>query len=54
MNGGASGGGSITIMYGSDTSSITPSAAGGSGVTGSGANTVGANGGAGTARKLQL
>jgi hypothetical protein len=45
--GGSTGGGSITIFYGSDTSTITPVASGGISATGG-------NGGAGTARKLAL
>ena len=46
-SGGATGGGSITIMYGTDTSTITPTASGG-------ISAAGGNGGAGTARKLAL
>lgn len=51
---GGSGGGSVTIFYGTDSSSITPTAQGGTG----GPNAYplgprqGGNGGAGTARKL--
>ena len=47
--GGGSGGGSITIIYGSDTSSITPNANGGAAGAG---NATGGRGGNGTARKL--
>lgn len=46
--GGSGGGGSVTIFYGTDSSSITPSAAGGI------QNQVGGAGGTGTARKLAL
>lgn len=45
--GGASGGGSVTVLYGTDTSSITPTATGGSG-------NISGNGGNGTARKLAI
>ncbi len=45
--GGASGGGSVTVLYGTDTSSITPTATGGSG-------NFSGNGGNGTARKLAI
>lgn len=51
--GGASGGGSVTVMFGTDSSSITPSAAGGIAAQTAG-GTYGASGGAGTARKLAL
>ena len=43
--GGASGGGSVTVLYGTDSSSITPTATGGAGE-------FSGNGGNGTARKL--
>ena len=52
-SGGSSGGGSITIFYGTDTSSITPTATGGT-ATGSNAGAPGGAGGAGTARKLSF
>lgn len=52
-SGGSAGGGSITIFYGSDTSSITPAANGGAG-SGSNAGAPGGAGGAGTARKLSF
>lgn len=45
--GGASGGGSVTVLYGTDSSSITPTATGGSGV-------FSGNGGNGTGRKLAI
>lgn len=45
--GGASGGGSVTVLYGTDSSSITPTATGGSG-------DFSGNGGNGTARKLAI
>jgi hypothetical protein len=51
--GGSAGGGSITVFYGTDTSSITPAATGG-GATGSNAGNPGGAGGAGTARKLSF
>lgn len=47
MAGGASGGGSVTVLYGTDSSSITPTATGGSG-------DFSGNGGNGTARKLAI
>lgn len=50
-SGGAAGGGSVTIMFGTDTSSITPTAAGGTSYAQVG---IGGAGGAGTARKLAL
>jgi len=49
--GGGSGGGSCTILYATDTSTITPTATGGQGNGIYGATT---NGGAGTARKLAI
>jgi hypothetical protein len=59
--GGGSGGGSVNIFYGTDSSSITPSAAGGArgtntGECGSGTCNGGSGGlgGAGTARKLSI
>jgi hypothetical protein len=52
--GGGSGGGSITVFYGTDTSSITPNAAGGSGGGSNAGGAPGGNGGAGTARKLSF
>lgn len=45
--GGASGGGSVTVLFGTDSSSITPTATGGSGQ-------FSGNGGNGTARKLAI
>jgi hypothetical protein len=45
--GGASGGGSVTVLYGTDSSSITPTATGGAGQ-------FSGNGGNGTARKLAI
>jgi hypothetical protein len=53
---GGSGGGSITVMYGTDSSSITPTATGGAGGTSGGgaAGVTGGAGGDGTARKLAL
>ena len=51
--GGSAGGGSITIFYGTDTSSITPTATGGT-ASGSNAGAPGGAGGAGTARKLSF
>jgi hypothetical protein len=45
--GGASGGGSVTVLFGTDSSSITPTATGGSGQ-------FSGNGGDGTARKLAI
>lgn len=45
--GGASGGGSVTVLYKTDSSSITPAAAGGTGQ-------FSGNGGNGTARKLAI
>jgi hypothetical protein len=45
--GGASGGGSVTVLYGTDSSSITPTATGGAGE-------FSGNGGNGTARKLAI
>ncbi len=53
---GGSGGGSVTVIYGSDSSTITPSAAGGAGGTsgGAAAGVSGGAGGNGTARKLSL
>ncbi len=52
VGGGCTGGGSVTVFYGTDSSSITPAANGGTGIDpGYGA---GGNGGAGTARKLAL
>lgn len=51
-NGGGSGGGSVTVMYGTDTSSITPTALGGLGGQLNGRD--GGTGGNGTARKLAL
>lgn len=52
-SGGSSGGGSITVFFGTDTSTITPSAAGGA-ATASNAGSPGGAGGAGTARKLSF
>lgn len=52
-SGGSSGGGSITIFSGTDSSSITPTAAGASS-TASNAGAPGGAGGAGTARKLSF
>jgi hypothetical protein len=59
--GGSSGGGSVTILYGSDSSSITPAATGGASAPGTGSCTSGTcsggsggAGGNGTARKLAL
>jgi len=59
--GGGSGGGSINIFYGTDSSSITPSASGGAGgnttgecSSGTCAAGAGGAGGAGTARKLSI
>jgi len=57
--GGGSGGGSITIFYGTDTSSITPAATGGAGgpatnTSDPGSTYPGNAGGNGTARKLAL
>jgi hypothetical protein len=49
--GGATGGGSVTVLAVTDTSTITPTAAGGTGVSIYGSTT---NGGAGTARKLAI
>lgn len=53
---GGSGGGSVTVFYGSDSSTITPSAAGGAGGAsgGAAAGVTGGAGGNGTARKLSL
>ena len=45
--GGASGGGSVTVLYGTDSSSITPTATGGAGA-------FSGDGGTGTARKLAI
>lgn len=45
--GGASGGGSVTVLYKTDSSSITPTATGGNGI-------FSGNGGNGTARKLAI
>ena len=50
-SGGSCGGGSVTVFYGADSSSITPTATGGAG-TASNAGAPGGAGGAGTARKL--
>lgn len=50
--GGGSGGGSVTILYGTDGSSITPTATGGAG--GTATTSAGGAGGNGTARKLAL
>lgn len=50
--GGGSGAGSITVFYGSDSSSITPIATGGSGGVSNAGGAPGGAGGAGTARKL--
>lgn len=53
--GGSAGGGHVTIMYGTDVSSITPTAAGGSADNSFAAGaSYGGGGGAGTARKLAL
>lgn len=52
--GGGSGGGSITVFYGSDTSSITPNASGGAGGVSNAGGSPGGAGGAGTARKLSF
>jgi hypothetical protein len=59
--GGGSGGGSINIFYGTDSSSITPSASGGAGgdttgqcASGTCNGGAGGAGGAGTARKLSI
>lgn len=50
--GGGSGAGSITVFYGTDSSSITPTATGGTGGVSNAGGAPGGNGGAGTARKL--
>jgi hypothetical protein len=52
--GGGSGGGSVTVFYGSDTSSISPTATGGSGGASNAGGAPGGNGGGGTARKLSF
>jgi hypothetical protein len=53
--GGGAGGGSVTVMFGSDSSSITPTAAGAPQLSNFGAGAAfGGAGGAGTARKLAL
>jgi hypothetical protein len=52
--GGGSGAGSITVFYGTDSSSITPAATGGSGGPSNAGGAPGGAGGAGTARKLSF